>query len=79
VHNVGALTLNGAGYSGQFGDDSTRLVTFQAIDRFLIATGGGADTLTTGGGNDEIHSGGGGDIHATGGGNDLLDGGSGAD
>ncbi|HYG49138.1 MAG TPA: hypothetical protein VD846_14500 [Allosphingosinicella sp.] len=79
VHNVGALTLNGAGYSGQIGDDSTRLVTFQAIDRFLVVTGGGADNITTGNGNDDVRTFSGNDILATGGGNDFLDGGAGDD
>ncbi|HEU0097981.1 MAG TPA: calcium-binding protein, partial [Allosphingosinicella sp.] len=79
VHNVGALTSNAAGYSGQFADDSTRLATFEAIDRFLIATGSGADNITTGDGNDEVRTGGGNDVVATGGGNDLIDGGSGDD
>jgi Ca2+-binding RTX toxin-like protein len=79
VHNVGSLTGNAAGHSGQFSDDSTRSATFQAIDRFLIATGSGNDNITTGTGNDEIRTGAGADTLAAGGGNDLLDGGSGAD
>jgi Ca2+-binding RTX toxin-like protein len=79
VHNVGVLTSNASGYSGQFGDDSTRLATFEAIDRFLIATGSAADSIATGGGNDEVRTGGGNDVVDSGGGNDLIDGGSGDD
>ena len=79
VHNIGALTSNAAGYSGGFSDDSTRLAIFQAIDRFLIATGSGNDNITTGDGNDQVRTGGGNDILSTGGGDDLLVGGSGDD
>ncbi|HEX8481602.1 MAG TPA: calcium-binding protein, partial [Allosphingosinicella sp.] len=79
VRNIGALTSDAAGYSGKIGDDSTRSATFQAIDRFLVATGSGNDNITTGIGNDEIRTGGGNDVLDGGGGNDLLDGGSGDD
>jgi Ca2+-binding RTX toxin-like protein len=79
VHNLGVLTSNGAGYSGQIGDGSTRRVTFEAIDRFVILTGSGADNITTGDGDDQVRTGGGNDIIATGGGDDLLDGGDGDD
>ncbi|HYJ83924.1 MAG TPA: calcium-binding protein, partial [Allosphingosinicella sp.] len=79
VHNVGSLSAGAAGYSGQFSDDFTRLATFEAIDRFLIATGSGADNIVTGSANDEVRTGGGNDIVDSGGGNDLIDGGSGDD
>jgi Ca2+-binding RTX toxin-like protein len=79
VRNLGALVVNGAGASGQIGDGATRLVTFQAFDRFLINTGSGNDDISTGAGNDQIRTGAGADILASGGGNDLLDGGGDAD
>ncbi|MEA3008947.1 MAG: hypothetical protein QOJ91_639, partial [Sphingomonadales bacterium] len=79
VHLVGALASNAAGYSGQFTDDATRSATFEAIDRFLIATGSGADTIVTGNGNDQIRTGANNDVVESGGGNDFIDGGSGED
>jgi Ca2+-binding RTX toxin-like protein len=79
VHNIGALTSDAAGYSGGFGDDSTRMAIFQAFDRFLIATGSGADNITTGAGNDDVRTAGGNDIVDSGAGNDLIDGGGGDD
>jgi Ca2+-binding RTX toxin-like protein len=79
VTNLAAIQTNGAGAFGQIGDGSTRSVTFQAIDRFLITTGVGADSIVTAGGNDEIRTGGGKDSIAAGRGDDLLDGGAGAD
>ncbi|HEX8239032.1 MAG TPA: calcium-binding protein [Allosphingosinicella sp.] len=79
VFNQGSITGNSAGFTGRFTDGVTRSVNFEAIDRFLIATGSGADNIVTGDGNDEIRTGGGNDIANAGAGNDFIDGGSGDD
>jgi Ca2+-binding RTX toxin-like protein len=66
----GGLFENGGG---------SRQVGFQSIERFVITTGSGNDTIVGASGDDEIRTGAGNDTLNGGEGDDYLDGGTGAD
>ena len=76
------------GYSGGFTNNFDRRVDYVGIERFVISTGTGNDSIITGDGDDVIRLNNGDDFAFAGGGNDnlrggdgddLLDGGTGAD
>ena len=66
------------GYSGGFTDGFNR-VDYTGIERFVIQTGSGDDSIVTGDGDDVIRLGNGDDFAFAGGGNDNLRGGDGDD
>lgn len=65
--------------NGSIAGSKTDTVTFKAIENFVIATGGGADSITTSGGNDTVNTGAGNDTINTGGGTDHISAGAGND
>ena len=68
------------GYTGGFYNYTDgAAVQYSGIERFVIATGSGNDTLTTGTGNDIVSTGGGDDFVNLGSGLDQADGGAGTD
>jgi Ca2+-binding RTX toxin-like protein len=67
------------GYDGNYTDSSGRRVDFTSIEKFIITTGSGDDSVITGGGDDIVSTGSGNDTIDSGGGNDTIAGGAGAD
>ncbi len=74
-----AASGGGSGFSGNFFVTSNRNVSYTQVDRFVITSGSGNDTITTATGDDLVNSGGGDDIVNLGSGVNSADGGTGLD
>ena len=88
TNDGGPAPDGGGGFAGGFTNNFDRRVDYTSIERFVISTGSGDDSIVTGDGDDVIRLGGGDDFALGGGGNDnirggdgddVLDGGTGAD
>ncbi len=76
--NFNTLSSVAQGFDG-FRGDAGAVLDFRNVERFLVTTGSGADSIVTRGGNDTISTGAGNDLIQSEAGDDLIDGGDGDD
>jgi serralysin len=67
------------GFDGTYLESGVRRLGYTSVERFVITTGSGADSITTGSGNDIVRTGAGNDLVNVGSGIDTADGGDGVD